>query len=271
MKLFAIAFGIACGVGTALFGVTFAVLMFLDRPEAPAAAAALAGLPVAAFPKIAEFLERQEGRRNLAARDRHPLYNFKAFQIPWPLMVVYGAVACAMALQVAAYIGGYVASNLPGTGAEKFQALTLLIFWPVSISAAYLSGRWVGSRGSGRGVIATLLLIILTVAIGLLADFIMPEEAYESVTNVKRNFVSLLRQAGIQAAVLAVPALLGYWRGRKLRLAKYLYYLLGVLPAETRDTVVELAFDEAQKISDARRRQDSGSSAKLAQAIPYAP
>jgi hypothetical protein len=29
---------------------------------------------------------------------------------------------------------------------------------------------------------------------------------------------------------------------------KYLHYLLGVLPSETRDAVVDLAFEEAQKV-----------------------
>jgi len=71
--------------------------------------------------------------------------------------------------------------------------------------------------------------------------------------------------------VLMVPALLGYWRGRKLRLSKYLYYLLGVLPKETRDAVVELAFDEAQKISKARQGQDLGSGVKPVPAVAYAP
>jgi hypothetical protein len=48
-------------------------------------------------------------------------------------------------------------------------------------------------------------------------------------------------------------ALLGYWRGHKARWAKYLGYLLGVLPPETRDAMVDLVFVEAQKVAAARR------------------
>ena len=47
---------------------------------------------------------------------------------------------------------------------------------------------------------------------------------------------------------LICAGLIGYWRGRKYRLSRYLHYLLDVLPAETRDTVIDLAFDEARKI-----------------------
>jgi len=43
-------------------------------------------------------------------------------------------------------------------------------------------------------------------------------------------------------------ALIGYWRGQKYRLSKYLYYLLDVLPAEARDAFIDLAFEEAQKV-----------------------
>ena len=50
-----------------------------------------------------------------------------------------------------------------------------------------------------------------------------------------------------------VPGLIGYWRGKRQSLSKYLHYLLSVLPPQTRDTVVELAFDEAQKVSAAAR------------------
>jgi hypothetical protein len=54
--------------------------------------------------------------------------------------------------------------------------------------------------------------------------------------------------------MLLVAGLLGYWRGQKYRLSKYLHYLLGVLPAETRDAVIELAFEEAQKAPAATGR-----------------
>src|SRR6266852_1788451 len=36
--------------------------------------------------------------------------------------------------------------------------------------------------------------------------------------------------------------LLGYWRGRRQRLAVYLAYLLGSVSADTRQSIVELAF-----------------------------
>jgi len=92
MKLFAVAFGIACGVGVILFATTFAILTLVGIGEPVAAATALGALPITAFPKIGEFLERQEGRKSLAAGKRAPIYDFRGFQIAWPLMIVYGTI-----------------------------------------------------------------------------------------------------------------------------------------------------------------------------------
>ena len=51
MKLFAIAFGIVCGVAAVLFGVAFALLWLFQYPQPHAAAGALAGVVILAFPK----------------------------------------------------------------------------------------------------------------------------------------------------------------------------------------------------------------------------
>jgi hypothetical protein len=44
-------------------------------------------------------------------------------------------------------------------------------------------------------------------------------------------------------------AAIGYWRGRRNRQVKYFRNLLNVLPADTRDTIVGMAYDEARVVS----------------------
>ena len=56
----------------------------------------------------------------------------------------------------------------------------------------------------------------------------------------------------ISQAMVGIPlffalGLLGYWRGRHQRLGTYLAYLLGSVSTETRQSIVELAFEEAKK------------------------
>ena len=61
-----------------------------------------------------------------------------------------------------------------------------------------------------------------------------------------------MQKAEIASTIISGPFLLiGYWRGRKHRLSKYLYYLLGVLSPEARHAVIELAVEEAQRAASA--------------------
>jgi hypothetical protein len=237
MKLFAIAFGIACSVAAVLFGIAFALLTFFDRPEAVNAAGTLAGLQIATFPKIAEFLEREEGKKNLAAGKRTPVYDFGSFQIAWPLMVLYGTIILFVVVQMCGLIAGVFG-----------DAQLVIIGFPASALGAYFIGKWIGTRCSRRGVLAIILVAILGSVSVILADQLATDEAYQAVYNEERMvFGHMLRVSTVHTGAYLVFGLLGYWRGHTARLSKYLQYLLGVLPSETRNTVVELAFDEAQK------------------------
>jgi hypothetical protein len=50
-------------------------------------------------------------------------------------------------------------------------------------------------------------------------------------------------------ALVLSAALLGHWRGRRMRLAAYLGTVLGRLPPSTRSSIVELAHDEAERLA----------------------
>ena len=65
------------------------------------------------------------------------------------------------------------------------------------------------------------------------------------------TFFEILKRFAIISFIIVVPGLIGYWRGQRQRLSKYLDYLLHVLPPQDRDTVVDLAYGEAQKVAAA--------------------
>ncbi len=106
MKSLAIAFGIACLAAGALFGITFGLLTLFGGPDALRVAGYSGGLPFMSLAKIAEFVEREEGRKNLATGKRTPVYDFGAFQIAWPLMVVFGTIILVAVFEVLALFAG---------------------------------------------------------------------------------------------------------------------------------------------------------------------
>jgi hypothetical protein len=261
MKFFAIAFGIGCGVGVILSATTFAVLTLVGVAEAVAVPAAitLAGPPLVASKEIAELLERQEGKKALAAGKRTPVYDFRGFQIAWPLMVLYGSLIIIGVSLILGGIAGVVGAAMAIASGitegdliqEYLQKNTPL--WVVALSAdslvsllvVYLLGRWIGTRCSRGGALAVLLMITLTFVIAI---------AVGVPSTMSEWYHFIMIWSLLQLPILICFGLIGYWRGRKHRLSKYLHYLLGVLPSETRDTVVELAFDEAQKVASAAGR-----------------
>ena len=256
MKLFAIAFGIVCGVAAGLFGLTFALLSFFEYPQAVFAAGALAGTVITAFPKVAEFLEQQASRKRLAAGRRKPVYDFRGFQIAWPLMVVYGTVVLSFLFQAVSMIAGIVLGSVISFEVENAPKLAIaagVLTIVMMIFAAYFVGRWIGARTSRLGIVTMLLIAPLTAAIGVGTDVLfLPDEWYRGYNASERlAFFGILMRIAKISFLIVVPGLIGYWRGQRQRLSKYLDYLLSVLPPQTRDTVVELAFEEAQKVSAA--------------------
>jgi hypothetical protein len=246
-KLFSTALLIVCGTAAALFALSFTLFSFLwGNSQAIQLAGGLTGLPILAFPKVLEALEQREGRENFAAGNESPIYDFSGFQLAWPLMALSG---CLLLISVdlisttpTVFIDDYVAHTFADINKSMRSAyrlgLILLTNWPVMIFCAYLVGRWIGSRCSRRGIIAVLLAISST-AIMLTFDLLSPDE---DELEPSEMVLDLLR-----FPFLICAGLIGYWRGQKYRLSKYLHYLLDVLPAETRDAFIDLAFEEAQK------------------------
>jgi hypothetical protein len=103
-------------------------------------------------------------------------------------------------------------------------------------------GRWIGTRCARRGVVAILLIGPLASAIYISINF--------SVN--KMEFQRILYEFANETCIFWGAGLFGYWRGHRHKLSAYLHYLMRVLPAETREAVVELTFEEAQRLGSRR-------------------
>jgi hypothetical protein len=252
MKLLAISLGIVSCVAAVFFGLAFA--LHLEYAPAAAAATSFASLVITTFPKVAELLEQQESRKRLAAGNRKPVYDFGGFQIAWPLMVVYGTVALSFVGQAAAGIAGMVlglAALFEGENAPKAAVATGLFGTIATIFGAYLVGRWIGARTSRFGIVAMLLIAPLTAMAAVGIDMLLAT-VFTAVADLGQlPFSGILMRIIFISFIVIVPGLIGYWRGQRQKLSKYLDYLLSVLPQPTRDTVVDLAFGEAQNVAAA--------------------
>jgi hypothetical protein len=246
MKPFALALSSAFSIAVLFFAAVFAlVIPSFELAESMQAAAVAASLPALALPAIAEALERATARRHLAAGKPTAIYNYHEFQLPWPVMVLCGSLVLFAIDWISTFIASLAAgisSASIGFMAEDFSEhlflAALAINVPTLMVGGYFVSRWIGTRCSRGGTIAVLLTCILATAAATGLTALMPVEGAE------RAFILLNL---LELPFVLFCGLVGYWRGRRARWSKYLGYLLGVLPPETRDTIVDLAFTETRK------------------------
>jgi hypothetical protein len=222
MRLFAITLSITCGLAAVLFGISLTLLLpFVEMADALRAAATVGGLPMLAFPKVTEFVEQQQGKKNLATGKRTPIYDFRGFQIAWPLMVVVGTLVL---WSVGQLVGGIATAILAEAAGQMPKASHVAIFsGAASILGAYFVGRWIGTRCSRRGVVTMLLAAFFAAIASVAMDVaLLSDELYRAAFDAERLAPShLLSRIAVVTLLFLVPGLLGYWRGRKHRLSKY--------------------------------------------------
>ena len=227
------------------------IIFFLAKLIDPLLAIGLGFIPLTVFNKISDALERQDAIRSLATGQPTMIHSFAGFAIPWPILLVYGALLLSGIVQVSAYLSGFIAGAIaaaagcpPDAWASKATAVDsargLLIVLPLMLIGGYLIGRWIGTRSTRYGIAVILMSAAVASILTALLDYffqllkLSPEQPSPAL-RVIANFV-----------ILSLSGLLGYWRGERQKVFRYMQYLLGVMPNDSRDVVVELAFDEAR-------------------------
>lgn len=256
MKHLLLALGITVAIGCALFACAYPLV------EDVKVAGGLAAIPLGSCHKITELLERREARMSLSPNYSTAVHSFRGFTIWWPLTIAYGALIVFAIAEFASGLTGLLAGGLSAvlTGETKMEALAskmpivvgiiaIFVAIPIQMVGGYMFGRWAGMRSDRNGIV----VVLVSAALGAIAmralDYVLSPESYFQILFGRTKAVELiLWQTVATFALFALPGLLGYWRGQKLRPFKYMQYLLGILPHQTRELLVEMAFDEAQKI-----------------------
>jgi len=244
MKNLILALGISFA---AAFGIYSAGHFLINNDDV---AKALAALPIVGCQQIAEMIERQTARRNLTAGHEGTVQSFEGFCIPWPLTAAYATFALIAVIQASSFLIGAIigAAGLASNVANAVTAI-LLIDFPIALAGAYFVGQWVGTRSRSHGIFAVLTTVFLSVLINqTLTIYFVPQEIYQHTFQHEKTLTSFIGTVGGGFLLLLLPCLIGYWRGSKRRMIKYMQFLFAVLPADTKSTLVDLASQEANRV-----------------------
>lgn len=242
MKSLSIAFLVAL-VGIAAVFLVLSLAGVDKSVAGPIATAIMGGIPY-----IRESLEKRE-RLEAGNGAGSRILSLEGFGIPPARVVLYGTLILAAVMLVSSAFAGIIATASRVGTMEGNRTLVGAFALALVLPAQFLIGRWVGRRGAGRGILA----VILVAAFGRLLIIVF-DRAFMTSDEIA-EFVGAGTATQLMAGVVLLSAigLLGYWRGRRQRLAAYLSYLLKDVSEETRNAIVDLAYGEADRASKVER------------------
>jgi hypothetical protein len=243
MKLLSAALALTLCVSLGIYSV-----LKLGLELEGSAAEAIAGFPLLALGQIYEAIEKGFGRKSLSTGHQENIPEFDRYVFRWYKIFVFAVLLFAAPINL---FGAYLGIVLGAVGAKFDVALVGLMQLPIVATVSFLLGRWVGSRC--RSLKGGMLVVVVAIAVVMTADrvyLVRSMTGDPSVNNAASlgdlgsgNFLLMLA-GGI--AIYGAFSCLGVWRGFRVRVQRYMAYLLSVLPEGDRAILVSLAYDQVQ-------------------------
>jgi hypothetical protein len=260
------------------FGASALLFLVATVVGLPAEAAkGVAGVPALAIKSIYDFLETQSAKRNLA--HAKSLVSFEEFAMH-PLSLFILAVILYMGiLAVTTFLTGFLVAFAVPRNSEFARSQPVSLLNVISVTALPLNvigigyvGRWIGYRSRPlRGLAVAIATVVIGGSASLLLSFttvliehkltfindILTDQVLETFTGgtntiTLKMFVYYFIGSTWAKSIMflyIISIALGVWWGLRRQLARYLVFILKVLPQETREAIVEIARDEALRIS----------------------
>lgn len=212
-------------------------------------AGGIASSLMALMPYVHKSIDRSL-RRQPSSSERIP--SLEDFGIPRALAAIYAACMLLAAMQLGPAVGlaaaAVSASRVRDLKAVALAAAVGIGALAITVPGTFLIGRWIGRRARRTAALAVVGAVVIARILGSIVDwFMLPAQQVAEILGKAETLGLLSTQIIIGVPVLSIVALLGYWRGRRQRLAYYMVFLLRIVPKEEREALVELAHEGAKK------------------------
>lgn len=185
--------------------------------------------------------------------------DFRRSALKWYLIVIYGSLVLTAGFHLLQGMFGFEIGLLLGALKSNPQLLSvqlsetdyttivniqmfgtvLLTFLLIEPVCFFLLGRWIGKKGSHRGLLALFLTIGMFPIINLVFIGFIPDIMFGRLQQMKGESIRQAIVFGIASLIVGIPfALLGYWRGRRKVLMSYLQDVFRILPRERQKSVL---------------------------------
>ena len=230
----------------------------------------LAGIPAFGIKNTYEFLEIRSAKIGLLNRQTNSLAKFEEYSVHPVLAVILASIMFIGMITLINLATGFLNGMALSQAKNKIDVLSdpqllLLINFlhevPLQIIGAIYVGRWIGARVLKVPFLVAIACAVTTCLFLFLEDigiayFAMDDQAFSAFlhyekSNVLQAMISHAENVGnlFLFAEYTICTAIGVWLGRRRRLVRSLNFVLNVLPAATREVIVEVARDEAIRVS----------------------
>ncbi len=243
-------------------GIVLAIAGLLNKVVGKEIALTVLGAIVVVHQWLDKMLEKRDITPSLSALPKG-LVRFNGFTLPWSRMIVYATLVLVGLFNLSAYaaaavaglttaasqahlvLGGWVAQPATLPGRTLFAIGTAFAIFV----SPYLVGIWIGERCDRFGLLTVTTAALSAKVVDSLMSFILIEpKTFEALFGRPKTVDLLLEQAALGGLVMILSGMLGFFKGRRERLSKYLGYLLNRLPVNSRNVLIDIAYEEAHRI-----------------------
>jgi hypothetical protein len=205
---------------------------------------------LAAIKPVKTFFERR--RLSLTfAPDPEGIVPPADFRLPWYQMFIYGVFILVAGLQIAGFLVALIGVLLLGVDITSLANLVFIGSFFAAPVMLFGIGSWIGSYCVRYGAAVLFAIAVTARILTAVLDFLLiPEETFLPLVGQEKSIL-LLVQAMVVGIILfllftATVGLIGLWRGRRLRPARYLRFLLSKVGPEQRQTLIASMYEKVR-------------------------
>ena len=231
----------------AIFTMVILFLLFTSLGIDKTTVGSFSSVVLGGIPMIHKTLNKSKEKKLNPQISKKRFVPFANYTLSFKLLLVYSFLLYIATMQLVGGLIGWMVVYNGGNllNMQDHEAVLLLI---IIIPICFFIGRWIGIKSSKKGVILVLLSVFLArFSVSCIDHLILPTDHFELIVGDKPSLDLFIFQISVGWIFLSVCSLLGYWRGKRKQLISYFGYLIARVEPSIRKTIIELAFEEAER------------------------
>jgi len=201
----------------------------------------IASLILGAIVYMHQLLSRRDTKLSFTALPGK-VVSFEEYRLPWYSMVVYGTFL----LYAISGLSTIIIWSLGEITGFYFSTMIAPINTLFVCIGSYLVGSWVGAR-CDKHAFLTVIAIVL---------FFSVATTIITLISGSSSLISAILVFVTSTPLYLVVALVGLWRGSRLRWVRYLQYLTRFVGSDTRATLIDQIYEEVKRLSPEHLKED---------------